>query len=358
MNAPVPKISIVVPTYNRCDTLRKTLTCIANQDLDPQDYEVVVIDDGSPDATGDAVAQMIPTMRCFVRYSRHENRGAGYTANCGIRAARAPIVLLIADDIQLMPGTVGEHLRAHQQYPDRTVAVLGRVDQSPELQQTTFIRNWDPFQFRDLKGVTTLPYYRFWICNMSAKRDFLIEHGGFRETKGRAGPHDHSDCELGHRLQKHGLQILYNESARALHLQFETIDQAIARYYQRGMNWLPYMDLAADPEINVVHHVLNIYTIKDHLRVFRGGSQLRGLNANPLAHLIFHFARLVTFNAMTVRWFWRPVFDLAETSPIVARLMNRQIYRIFLYYHFIKGIRDARTVYGDKAHSGDSRQSA
>jgi UDP-glucose 4-epimerase len=341
------KISVVVPTYNRAEVLRKTLDCLEKQDLEKTAYEVVVVDDGSPDATGATVAEIAPRMRCPVRYLRHENRGASFTANRGLRAAQAAIVLLIADDIQLRPDAVREHLRTHRENPGRGVCVLGRVDQSPELRQSTFIRNWDPFQFRDLKHVTKLPYYRFWICNMSAKREFLIEQNGFWETSGRAGPHDHSDVELGFRLQKNGLTILYNENAQGDHLHLETLDQAIARYYQRGLNWAPYLDRAPDPEINVAHHIFNSRTAIDHVKVLFGPNDLRGLDANPLAHLIFHAVRLVTFNAVTVRWCWRPLFDFAEKSPFVAALMNRQLYRVFLYYHFIKGVHDGRTIYGE-----------
>lgn len=352
MSGDIPKISVVVPTYNRCDTLRKTLTCLNNQDLAAEDFEVILIDDGSPDATREVVAELIPTMRCATRYFRHENHGAGYTANRGLREARAPIVLLMADDIQMMPGTVREHLRAHQENPDRATTILGRVDQSPELQQTVFIRHWDPFQFRGFKGVTTLPHYMFWICNLSAKREFLLANKGFKETKGRAGGHDHADCEFGGRLRKDGLKILYNDKALAHHLQFETLDQAIARYHQRGLNWVPYAESAGDPEVNVAYHVLNRYTIKDHLRVFTGPNTLSGLQKNPLAHLVFHLGRALAFNGLTVPWIWRPLFDLAEKSPAVAKLMNRHLYRVFLFYHFIKGIRDARAKFGDRSCGG------
>jgi len=352
------RISVIVPTYNRCETLRETLTCLANQDLNPRQYEVIVIDDGSPDATAGMVSEMAAIMPCSLRYLRHENHGAGYTANRGLRAAKAPLVLLIADDIQLMPETLSEHLRSHQAHSEREVCVLGRVDQSPELKQTVFIKNWDPFQFRDLTGVATLPYYRFWICNVSAKRDFLIRQNGFREADGWAGPHNHCDCELGYRLKKDGLKLLYNEKARAHHLHFETLDQAISRYYQRGLNWAPYMEMAPDPEINVAHHVFNTHTARDYLQVFQQPNQLRGRDARLATHLVFHLARIVSFNAVTVRFFWRPLFDLAEKSQPVAKLMNRQLYRVFLYYYFIKGVHDGRPVYGHMAASRLRRQPA
>ena len=83
--------------------------------------------------------------------------------------------------------------------------------------------------------------------------------------------------------------------------------------------------------------------------MFQQPNQLRGRDARLATHLVFHLARSVTFNALTVRLFWRPLFDLAEKSQPIASLMNRQLYRVFLYYHFLKGVRDGRPVYGHMA---------
>jgi hypothetical protein len=66
----------------------------------------------------------------------------------------------------------------------------------------------------------------------------------------------------------------------------------------------------------------------------------------------------VSFNAVTVRYFWRPLFDLAEKSQPLAMLMNRQVYRVFLYYYFLKGIRDGRPVYAHMAAGRLRRQAS
>src|SRR5262252_4727773 len=96
-------LSVVVATYNRQDTLVVTLERLAAQTLPVTDFEVIVVDDGSPDRTAAAVTAMIPRMPYSLRFYTHANRGPGATENRGVHEAFGDIVLLIADDIQLEP---------------------------------------------------------------------------------------------------------------------------------------------------------------------------------------------------------------------------------------------------------------
>src|SRR5262249_25437750 len=161
------------------------------------------------------------------------NHGAGYTQNRGIEAPRAPIVLLMADDIFMLPLALKSHLSMHIAHPELEVAVLGRVDEShlamhtarpPEqsahpgpadeaghLNATVFLRNWNKLRMGGLAGTQELPYYIFWVNNISARREFMLRHGPFRERRGRAGPAAHHDIILGYRLSCFGLRILFSE---------------------------------------------------------------------------------------------------------------------------------------------------
>jgi glycosyltransferase involved in cell wall biosynthesis len=340
-----PKLSVVLATYNRAETLRRTLDHLAKQELDSSCFEVLVIDDDSPDHTRHVVEEAIARFPARLSYLHHANRGPGYTQNRGIRAAKAPIVLLMADDIWLAPGALRAHIDAHDANPDPTVAVLGKVLQSPELTQSVFLKHWDPFQLQDLEGVKELPYSMFWVCNISAKRDFMLQNAMFREKVGRAGPSDHHDSEIGYRLHQHGLRILYDPDAWGHHYHPYNLGQAIDRYYERGLNWAPYTELVPDPEVVVRAHVLNFRTLRDHVRVLWGPNSLRGAERSLSWHIVRHLIRALTFNRWTVPWFWKPILDRAEASASVARLMHRQLYRVFLYYHFLRGIREAPARY-------------
>ena len=354
-------LSVVLATYNRAETIRETLRHLAKQELDPADYEVIVVDDGSPDHTRQVVEEWRARVPFQVTYLHHSNHGAGFTQNRGLEAARAPIVLLMADDIFMLPQALKSHLAMHTAHPEQEVAVLGRVDESHlamhtahpvlgrvdesrRLDDSVFLRHWDKFKMRTLAGSRELPYYMFWVNNISAKREFMLRHGPFLEQRGRAGPAAHHDIVLGYRLSRFGLRILFSEEARGLHCHPTTFEAACRRRYMEGLNFGELHHHAPMPEIPVVYHVLSWWTLADHVRALFGPRRrlLPAKDRNPAALLLRHMARALVFNLLTVRLFWEPMVRAAEEKPVIARLMHRQIYRFLLYHHFLRGCRDGR----------------
>ncbi len=91
-----PRISIVIPTYNHARFLAEAIRSALDQTW--QDFEIIVVDDGSTDDTHRVVAQFGQS----VKYIRQENGGLAAARNAGIRAARGrEIGLLDADDVWL-----------------------------------------------------------------------------------------------------------------------------------------------------------------------------------------------------------------------------------------------------------------
>ncbi len=341
-----PSISAVVTTYRRAAILRRVLDHLAQQDLPPESYEVVVSDDGSPDDTADVVAEFSARVPFPVRYVRHANTSIGHAENRGIEAARAPIVLLLADDIFLTPHGLRTHLEFHRAHPAREIVVLGQTRQSPDLNQTAFLRKWDPFRFEELAELKELPPYRFGAMNLSFKRDFVVEHGMFLEHRGRGGAACMEDLELGYRLQPHGMRLYYSKEALAHHYHLTTLDNAIVRWYERGLNYGEFRRFATNPELTVYFHVLTLDTFREYVQVLRGPHPFRGAEGSLTWHFVRHVGRMVTLNRVTARWFWRPLFDLAEKHAWVESLLTAKMYRAFLYYHFLRGVKTARRLYG------------
>jgi glycosyltransferase involved in cell wall biosynthesis len=342
------RISVVLSTYNRADTLPKTLEHLARQELDPKDYEIIVVDDGSPDNTRQVVEEIKPSIPCQVDYLHHSNKGPGYTHNRGIRRARAPIVLLMADDIFFTPSALREHLDFHRRHPEQDAAVLGRVLQSPELNQSVFLRTWDPFRFFEHEHLKELAPYRFGACNVSFKREFMLQYGMFRDERGRAGAAALEDLEVGYRLAKHGMRLYYEPRALGYHYHVVTLDQAIERRYSSGLNYGEFRRFATEPELTVYFHVLNSRTLREYIQVLRGPNSFEGKEKSIAWHMFRECLRKFILNRFTARWFWRPMLNRAEVNPWLASLMNRQIYRAFLYFHFLRGVHDAYELYGDE----------
>ncbi len=93
MNAHAPTLSIILPTYNRCSSLQRTLTSLFAQTLPSDGYEIIVVDDGSTDDTRDCVARYPQ-----VKFILQDHRGPAAARNRGACAAAGEILVFIDDD--------------------------------------------------------------------------------------------------------------------------------------------------------------------------------------------------------------------------------------------------------------------
>ncbi|MGV3707484.1 MAG: glycosyltransferase family 2 protein [Gemmatimonas sp.] len=204
-------VTVIIPTFNRCDVLRRCLEALTEQAGDFS-LEVIIADDGSTDGTETMVDLFASTAPFPVRYFRQQNAGPSAARNRALRMASGAIAYIINDDTIVGPGCISTHVATHRKYPASNIAVLGRVTLSPEVPRTLFSDLHLDATFQLFAGLNELDWRGFITCNLSLKPAFLLEHGMFEE---RMFPHE--DLELGRRLAPHGLRILYRESALAYH---------------------------------------------------------------------------------------------------------------------------------------------
>lgn len=100
-----PLVSVILCTYNRAGYLRRCIDSVIRQDF--QDWELIVVDDGSTDETFDIVNPYIQQYH-QIRYMKHQNRGLALARNLGIQAAIGHYITFIDSDDQYTP----EHLSA------------------------------------------------------------------------------------------------------------------------------------------------------------------------------------------------------------------------------------------------------
>ena len=207
------EIAVIIPTYNRCRELEKCLYALVRQTLPSSSFEIVVVDDGSTDETGNIVEQVkAESASHHVRYLKQPNSGANAARNKAILASTARLLLFINDDTIASSDMVERHCLMHRQRPEEGAAVLGRVTISPEMPAVVFNRLHLDSSYNQWKGRNELDWRAFYTCNVSVKRSFLLEHGLFEE-----GIRDHEDLELAERLSHHGLRVIYDEKALGYH---------------------------------------------------------------------------------------------------------------------------------------------
>ncbi len=98
--AETPTVSVVVPTYNEAETLPRLVDGI-RENL-PLAYEIIVVDDGSPDGTADLARELGKTHPIWV-IDRGEKRGLGSAIRTGVSVARADIVAVMDADLSHDP---------------------------------------------------------------------------------------------------------------------------------------------------------------------------------------------------------------------------------------------------------------
>ncbi len=211
-------VSVVVPTYNRRSILRKTLLAYSSQTLAPDQFEVLIVDDGSTDDT----TAMVRAFKApfALRMLAQSHQGPNAARNLAIRAAQGEVVVLTGDDMIPEPNFLEEHLKFHRSHPGETEAMLGFIDWSPELPITRFMRyivapeGGQQFAFHAVKGGKA-DFRMFYTSNVSLKRALLARQACLFDTDFAFPAYD--DVEFGYRLAQQGLQLNFNTRAIAKH---------------------------------------------------------------------------------------------------------------------------------------------
>lgn len=209
-------ISVVIPTYNRLDTLRVVLPSLLNQTLAHDRYELVLADSRSVDGTAAYVEELMRGAGAGrIRYLPGDYGGRAAARNAGVAAARAPIVLFTDADIIASPSLLEMHVEDHHLAGTQRVAVVGCEYLVRTLEDYRRQRD-EPAARRPLhpKKRRRLSWLYFLTGNASARRDDLLAVGSFDEAFTGYG---HEDLELGYRLQKSGVQLLYDARAANYH---------------------------------------------------------------------------------------------------------------------------------------------
>lgn len=99
------KLSIIVPVYNVEAFLRKCVDSLLAQDLPKEDYEVILVDDGSTDGSG-ALGDTLAAEHGNIRVIHQQNRGLSGARNAGIPVASGDYILFVDSDDYLCPNVL------------------------------------------------------------------------------------------------------------------------------------------------------------------------------------------------------------------------------------------------------------
>jgi len=196
------------------------LPSLLAQDLPPSSFEVLICDSNSTDGTKEYLDEM-RALYPNVQHVAGAYSGRAAARNAGIERASGAVVLFNDSDIIASRDLLARHLEHHRSASStdlgRHIAVVGL-----EVQVRSYEDYEDKRDHPEKRGSLHPPgrkrlsWLYFLTGNASVRRDDLLRVGSFDESFTGYG---HEDLELGYRLQKAGVEILYEPRAVNYHWQ-------------------------------------------------------------------------------------------------------------------------------------------
>ena len=215
------KASVVVPAYNAENTIGKCLDSLARQSISRSEYEIIVVDDGSTDATPEIVA------RYEVRLIRQPNRGPAAARNAGAQVARGELLLFTDADCEPAPDWIEMLCGA---FTDPSVAgakgtyrthqhgLVPRFVQVEYEEKYELMKRWKWIDFVDT-------YSAAYRC------DLFLTHGGFDTRFPSASVEDQ---EFSFRLAERGHRLIFVPRAIVYHQHPPSLASYARRKYFIG----------------------------------------------------------------------------------------------------------------------------
>ena len=335
------KITALICTYNRAEYLERVFESLERQTLPRTAYEVVIINDGSTDNTAEIVERFKSTLP--IRYFYQDNAGLAAAKNAGIDRAEAPLIVFMDDDDIATPELLEEHVKVHLKNPDESIAVLGHTDlEDPTVSNVPLMHfvtkvGYYLFCYPIIKDQDLLDYTYFWGGRSSCKVSFLKKYGVFNPVF-RFGC---EDIELGYRLSKHGLKVIYHKPARSIMIRALTIDGFFNRLIKQGRSQYVCSRMHVSDEIQKwteVEGTEDEWKMKKdqfeavtdsarHLDSFVNKSMEMNLNVEHSTRKLLHQAYWYAFRACKLKGIYDKKNELAENKVQSKGQINENVSR-------------------------------
>jgi len=276
--------SIIIPTYNRRKMLVETLRSLSCE-VGEVPFEVIVVDDGSPDDTRLIQEMQFPFP---LQYICQENQGSAVARNTGADHAQGDILIFLDDDIFIEPGYISELVQLHKEYPHTIGMGLFRV---------WMPANPTPFNIiNSFFGATITPpegqEVDFTTCvtnNLSVEKSVFNQIGKMQDIGGD-GPTWWGDVDFGYRAHLDGCKFRRSGTAACYHRDYAIRDlpTAAARAFKAAqmaiLLFKKYPAIA--PHIPMFHDKSPIVWGQDSLGLVIRKTLRKVLSAKPIIKLL------------------------------------------------------------------------
>lgn len=226
------KASVVIPTYNQVDLLRECLRSLESQTIGRDDFEVIVVNDGSEDETSSFLEAYSPGMNIKV-INHPRNLGRAAARNSGAKEASGELLICLDGDSTVEAGFIAEHLNGCGE--GKSCVCIGNVTLPPE-DDVPFKAYLTTRGVHKLKLGEEVPFRYSASGNISLKRELFERVGGFDPQFSFYGG---EDLDLAIRLHQLGVGFNFLPAAISYHHLRDDMETSVKKKYIFGNRALP-----------------------------------------------------------------------------------------------------------------------
>jgi len=209
-----PTVSVIIPTFNRKAWLRETLASLTGQTYPHDQFEVLVVNDGSTDGTEEIEREAYPFQ---LRYLWQTNQGDAIARNLGARHSQGEILVFLDDDIILEKDYLSALLAEHEEKSNRVVVGTDILWLSPAnpLYETAPLPSIPPGK----AAIEPIPFAEVCSNNMSIRREVYVTVG-MMESLNFPGSSIWCDVDFSYRAYQKGVEFVRSHRAFCWHRDY------------------------------------------------------------------------------------------------------------------------------------------
>lgn len=236
------KVSVAVCVYNRADFIEKCLNSLVSQDFN--DYEVIVIDDGSTDKTSEILKKYKKKGKVKV-YRNEERLGIARSRNMGAEKSDLEIIAFTDSDCMAEKNWLKELVKSFE--IDPKIAIVGGAILNGPVKNYWTLANKGVYKIASESGYVE----RVNTANAAFRRNFLSENRFDEDLRYGA-----EDTGISARAKKEGHKIYFQSEAKVTHFHPDTFTGAVKQQFFRG---------AANFHFRLKHGIFPFLSIKSIL---------------------------------------------------------------------------------------------
>ena len=321
------KVSVVIPTYNRKESLKETLESLFNQTYPKDKYEIIVCDDDkSTDGTEGLVKELMKNSPCKITYFKVKSKYKGPAAarNVGIENADGEIIGFTDDDCVASPNWIEEAVPYFE--AGKIGAIQGFV--APQMYKP----NWMEKIFKIRQGIAhTEDDGRYVTANMFFRKKAIVEAGYFDPELVWG-----EDTDLAYRVKRIGYKILFRKEVIVYH----AIRYIGYLEFLKSLKKLEFFALQVkkNPEIRDTLYLGFIENKKDTYPIFVMLTIL-SIILNKILFLNIYFAYSFLLISI-ITYLWSRVFrdlNIKQYPLRIAAFIRNLIIDSLALYHILRG---------------------